>query len=102
MLYQYRDIDDGANELRLLLCKKKTDTSPQSVVSAAGNALGFIVFAPQMFLDLIFDPAGIYVKDIVRAAPIVKYFDLFKSVGTLISVRVIRLFRKPIFPDIFG
>ncbi len=54
------DLKEDASELRLLLCKKKDATAAQNTVLSA---------------------AGIYVKDILRAAPIVKYFELFKSVS---------------------
>ena len=55
------DLAEDASELRLLLCKKKDGEGSQNTVLSA---------------------AGIYVKDIIRAAPIVKWFDLFKSFGT--------------------
>ena len=54
------NLAEEASELRLLLCKKKEEGQTQSNVLSA---------------------AGIYVKDILRAAPIVKYFDLYKSVS---------------------
>ena len=54
------DLTEDSTELRLLLCQKKDGVATQNTV----------LFA-----------AGIYVKDILRAAPIVKYFDLFKSVS---------------------
>lgn len=54
------DLTEDSTELRLLLCKKKDGVATQNTVLSA---------------------AGIYVKDILRAAPIVKYFDLFKSVS---------------------
>ncbi|UPQ97556.1 hypothetical protein HOP50_01g08510 [Chloropicon primus] len=54
------ELTDDASELRLLLCKKKDGVATQNTVLSA---------------------AGIYVKDILKAAPIVKYFDLFKSYG---------------------
>ncbi|QDZ18345.1 hypothetical protein A3770_01p08630 [Chloropicon primus] len=56
------ELTDDASELRLLLCKKKDGVATQNTVLSA---------------------AGIYVKDILKAAPIVKYFDLFKSVSFL-------------------
>ena len=59
-----RDLTDDSSELRLLLCKKKDGVASQNTVLSA---------------------AGIYVKDIIKAAPIVKYFDLFKSVSVLFS-----------------
>ena len=54
------DLTEDSTELRLLLCKKKDGVATQNTVLSA---------------------AGIYVKGILRAAPIVKYFDLFKSVS---------------------
>lgn len=54
------DLTEDSTELRLLLCQKKDGVATQNTVLSA---------------------AGIYVKDILRAAPIVKYFDLFKSVS---------------------
>lgn len=53
------DLTEDATELRFLLCKRST-TQQNTVVSAA----------------------GIYVKDIIRASPVIKYFDLFKSYGS--------------------
>lgn len=54
------DVLEGANELRLMLCKEKRNPSTgavgQSVVAAC----------------------GIYVDDILEAVPIDKYFELFK------------------------
>ena len=61
LLFASSDLNEDASELRLLLCRKKVEGETTSNVLSA---------------------AGIYVKDILRAAPIVKYFDLYKSVST--------------------
>jgi hypothetical protein len=54
-----REVPEGANELRLILCRKTSPgTTSTSVVSAC----------------------GIYVSDILDAVPIDKYFELFKPV----------------------
>eukprot|EP01025_Chloroclados_australasicus_P066810 TRINITY_DN9229_c0_g1_i1.p1 TRINITY_DN9229_c0_g1~~TRINITY_DN9229_c0_g1_i1.p1 ORF type:complete len:190 (+),score=34.28 TRINITY_DN9229_c0_g1_i1:248-817(+) len=57
----YLEISDGnqfASELRLLLCREKTNNGKRSVS--------------------VITACGIFVKDIVQAVPIDKYFELFK------------------------
>mmetsp|Transcript_14255 Transcript_14255/g.43062 ORF Transcript_14255/g.43062 Transcript_14255/m.43062 type:complete len:220 (+) Transcript_14255:219-878(+) len=54
------DVLEGANELRLMLCKEKRN--------AATGAVGQSIVAA----------CGIYVDDILEAVPIDKYFELFK------------------------
>eukprot|EP01025_Chloroclados_australasicus_P058717 TRINITY_DN739_c0_g2_i1.p3 TRINITY_DN739_c0_g2~~TRINITY_DN739_c0_g2_i1.p3 ORF type:complete len:224 (-),score=43.12 TRINITY_DN739_c0_g2_i1:795-1466(-) len=68
------EVQEGANELRLMLCREKTSTTE--------NKKGVVVLAA----------CGIYVNDIIDAVPIDKYFELFKPTqggeGGYIRVRL--------------
>lgn len=59
-----REVREGADELRLILCRKERNESSSSSVIAA---------------------CGIYMTDILEAVPIDKYFELFKPVSCFIS-----------------
>jgi len=72
-----REVQEGATELRLLLCREKMNNGKRgvSVVTAC----------------------GIFVKDILEAVPIDKYFEMFKPV-TGLEGGYIRLRMKLVSP----